>query len=256
MLNKLRSAARNLSGNFGVILGQYRAIRTVFTICVVVYIIQSVAWYISFASIFPGLTVPLAPILDRIFGLYWPLAKSGAFWQPVTYAFLHGGFWHLVLNLFSLVFLGYAVEAILGTKRFWQLYLGSAIIGGIGWFAFDLVEPYFWQAIASLGDAGLQLAQRWGEKQSYMPNVCVGASAGVFGLMGAFAALCPNQRLTLLLFYVVPVNLQARYVAILLVVLNIVEMLASFGRVAYMAHLFGCLAGYLYAKYLQRMCNY
>ena len=100
MLNKLRSAARNLSGNFGVILGQYRAIRTVFTICVVVYIIQSVAWYISFASIFPGLTVPLAPILDRIFGLYWPLAKSGAFWQPVTYAFLHGGFWHLVLNLF------------------------------------------------------------------------------------------------------------------------------------------------------------
>lgn len=249
MLNDFRSAARNLTGNFGEILRRYPAIRTISAICVVVFIIQSIAWYIPFAAILPtNIPIPLAAIFDRIFGLYWPMVKSGAFWQPVTYAFLHGGIWHLILNLFSLIFLGYAVEAILGTKRFWQLYLGSAIIGGLGWLAFDFVEPYFWQFIAGLGEGGLQLAQRWGENQSHLANVCVGASAGVFGLMGAFAALCPQQRLTLLLFYVVPVNLQARHVALLLVVLNIVEMLASFSRVAYVAHLFGCLAGYLYVK--------
>lgn len=249
MAGRFSSFLRFLLGNFGVILGTYPGVRAITVACVAAYLVQSVAWNIE---VFDG--IALGAILDRAFGMFWPFARQGAIWQPVTHAFLHGSLWHLVLNLFSLIFFGYAVERILGTRRFWLVFLASAAIGGIGWMAFDCVEPRLWYAVSRLGGAGLRLAQRWGEAQSpgLGNNVCVGASGGVFGLIGAFAALCPRERLTVLLFYVVPVTLQTRHLALLLVAVNVVEMVGSMGHVAYMAHLLGGLAGYVYAKALIR----
>lgn len=240
MFSKIGNFLRAVSGNFGVILRNYPGVRAITLICVAVFVVQCVSARIMFFDI------PVGALFDRLFGMFWPFAKCGAFWQPVTYAFLHGSLWHLLLNLFTLVFLGYAVEQIMGTPRFWGVFLVSSAVGGIGWMVFDYFEPHVWYAVSNLGPVGLKLAQRWGEMQSAGQgfNLCVGASGGVFGLMGAFAALCPRQRLTLLLLYVVPVHLQARHVAVLLVLLNLVEMVSSFGHVAYVAHLLGGVVGY------------
>ena len=45
---------------------------------------------------------------------------------------------------------------------------------------------------------------------SHFGAAVVGASAGAFGLVAAFAALYPEQQLTLLLFFVLPVTLSAK----------------------------------------------
>lgn len=242
-----------LPGTFGMVLANFPAVRAIAVACTAVYLVQ---WLASFATVrFGGGSVRLGPLLSAIFGIYWPFFSQGCFWQPFTYAFLHGSLWHLLLNLFSLIFLGYAVENLLGTKRFWLIFMLSAVVGGIGWMLFDIVEPYLWYAIAQCGRLGLALAQRWGESQGAytLYNVCVGASGGVFGVMGAFVALRPHERISLLLFYVVPVTMQARQMAMLLVALNLFEMVTSMGHVAYTAHLLGGLAGYMLAKrYIHR----
>ena len=49
----------------------------------------------------------------------------------ISYQFLHGDFYHLLGNLFFLIFCGFAVEAALGAWLFLGLYLASGITGGL-----------------------------------------------------------------------------------------------------------------------------
>ncbi len=141
-------------------------------------------------------------------------------WQLVTYMFLHGGVWHLALNLLGLFFFGPETERTLGTRRFAALYLLSGILGGLGWL------------LLSGRGAG----------------ACLGASGAIFGVLGAFAALFPDRSITLLVFFVLPVTLRARTLAIGLGLFTLLAMLALPGQIAYAAHLAGGLAGYAYAR--------
>ncbi|MBR0056553.1 MAG: rhomboid family intramembrane serine protease, partial [Kiritimatiellae bacterium] len=243
---------RGIPGSLGVILSNFPAVRAITCLCVAAFLVQCAASLFVVRS--GGAAVPLDCVLSAYLGLNWPLFSHGCVWQPVTYAFLHGSLLHIFLNLFTLIFFGYSVEELLGSRRFWLIFLVSAAIGGIGWMAFDIVEPRFWQTLARTGPLGLRLAQRWGEAQgAWLPyNVCVGASGGVFGLVGAFAALCPRRRISLLLFYVIPVTLEARQMALLLAAFNLFELVTSLGHVAYVAHLLGGLAGYLLARHYAR----
>ncbi|HJP37335.1 MAG TPA: rhomboid family intramembrane serine protease, partial [Gammaproteobacteria bacterium] len=45
----------------------------------------------------------------------WPLPHT-QIWQPVTYAFLHGGMWHLIFNMFGLWMFGRVVERQWGAR--------------------------------------------------------------------------------------------------------------------------------------------
>lgn len=256
MFRRFAEFFKAIPGNFGMILSNFPAIRAITVACVAVYILQ---WLASFVVVrVGGGSWNLAAMLSAVFGLHWPLFSHGCIWQPLTYAFLHGSLWHLVLNLFSLVFLGYAVENLLGTRRFWLVFLASSVAGGIGWMLFDIVEPHLWYWVAQTGDLGLALAQRWGESNYGVVafNVCVGASGGVFGILGAFTALRPRERISLLLFYVIPVSMEARQMALLLAALNIFEMVTSMGNIAYAAHLLGGLVGYLMARRIVRSRSY
>lgn len=255
MFGRFANFFRGLPGTLGLVLSNYAGVRALSCICVAVFAIQSLSSFVLVRI--GGAVVRLDAILSTVFGIFWPHFSHGCLWQPVTYAFLHGSLWHLLLNLFTLIFLGYSVERLLGTRRFWGIFLVSSAIGGIGWMLFDMVEPYLWYWIAESGRLGMALAQRWGESQGILRyNVCVGASGGVFGLMGAFVALCPRQRISMLLFYVFPVTMEARQMAVLLVAFNVVEMVSSMGHVAYVAHLFGGLTGYLIARRIVRRRGY
>ena len=159
---------------------------------------------------------------------------------------------HIAVNLFSLLFFGASVERLVGTRRFWGLFLISGILGGLGWVACDYFEPSFWMWVQTLPyDLCRRLAQRWGESQiaGMRFNVCVGASGSVCGLIGAFAALFPEARLTILLLYVIPVRMKARTFAVLLAVFSLAAVVLSTGHIAHAAHLAGGIAGYLWAKW-------
>jgi len=60
----------------------------------------------------------------------WPLHSDIAHgglpfepWQLISYAFLHGGFWHLFANMFALYMFGPDIERLLGPGRFRWYYL-------------------------------------------------------------------------------------------------------------------------------------
>ena len=91
--------------------------------------------------------------------LYGPLVLQGQWWRIVTGGFMHGGIFHIALNMFALYQLGMFVEAALGAPRMLAIYAISLVGGG-------LAVVYF------------------------SPNdVTVGASGAIFGLFGALLAI-------------------------------------------------------------------
>jgi Rhomboid family len=78
----------------------------------------------------------------------------------------------------------------------------------------------------------------------------VGASAGVFGLVAAYATLYPDRQLTLLLFFVLPVTLRAHYLLVISVLLAVFGIVFPDGRVAHAAHLGGMVMGVFYIRHM------
>ena len=156
--------------------------------------------------------------------LYPPMLFGyGAVWQLVTYALLHGGLWHLLVNLLGLWMFGGDVERVLGSRGLLQLFAVSVVGGGLAHAVVGLIvrDPVF----------------------------VVGASAGVLGLLTAFAIFFPDRQVYI--FGIVPVR--ARWFAIgfgAISLLGALEAGAAAGgggsQVAHLAHLGGIVAAWLY----------
>jgi rhomboid protease GluP len=89
---------------------------------------------------------------------------QGQWWRLITAGFLHGGLLHILMNSWVLFDLGVAVEASYGTSRYLVIYFISTITGYLA---------SCWWAPAALS---------------------IGASAGIFGLIGAMIALGIRDR--------------------------------------------------------------
>jgi len=158
--------------------------------------------------------------------------KHGYVWQLLSFQFLHSGLIHLLLNSWGLYVFGRPVEEALGKSRFVQLYLGSGIFGGL----LHAGCSYF-------------LPQHFGGLMDGARVPVVGASAGLYGLIAAYAGLFPHQRLTLLLFFVLPITLTARALLIASVALAVSGLLLATDNVAHGAHLGGMLAGFILIRW-------
>ena len=156
----------------------------------------------------------LSVILGLVPALFW----SGALWQPTTYLFLHGGVFHLLLNMLVLWMFGTALEAAWGGRRFLIFYF----ICGIG--------------------AGLLNAVV--TPSSEIP--IIGASGAIYGLLMAFGILFPEQLIYI--WGIFPVR--ARYFVI---GIGLIEFLTAMSTtrsgIAHVAHLGGMLFGLLYLKW-------
>jgi membrane associated rhomboid family serine protease len=139
-------------------------------------------------------------------------------WTIGTYMFVHGSFWQLALNMYALWLFGSRVEWKWGTPEFVRFYL---FCGLGGWFAHLAFVP---------GD-----------------SLLIGASAAVFGVMLAYASLWPDEQL--FLFGVIPTTV--RWLVILTGVLILTEGISAAGAqggIAYLAHVGGLAAGWLYLR--------
>ncbi|MFC1467605.1 rhomboid family intramembrane serine protease [Verrucomicrobiota bacterium] len=161
------------------------------------------------------------PIVLQLGALHSNWLSGFQVWRLVSYMFLHGGIFHLLMNMYGLFLFGPPLEKVLGKRQFLTLYFLSGILGGIGW---------------SL------LAGRYA--------VCVGASGAVFGLLGSYALLFPNDRLQLLF---PPIVLKAWQFVLGFGLIELFHVLnQSGGRVANSAHLCGGIAGAIYTLVLIR----
>lgn len=126
-----------------------------------------------------------------------------------SYGFLHGGFWHVLVNMITLASLGGPVIERVGSLRFAVIYALS-VLGGAAGFAMlsSAVQPM------------------------------VGASGALFGLVGALTSWDLIDRRA------AHANLAPTLKVVgLLVLLNLVMYWAMAGRLAWEAHLGGFLAG-------------
>ena len=156
------------------------------------------------------------------------------YWTLLTYAWAHAVamfgdsnlFWlHIVSNMIPLICLGPALEEILGHWRYLGLYVGGAIVSALVWLAFT---SYF-----STGDDADQ--------------GIIGASGAVFAIIAGIGTAAPGARVTVLLFYVLPLRMSMRVLAL---VACGVEAASIFIRwmpeIAHSAHLGGAAFGFLY----------
>lgn len=148
--------------------------------------------------------------------------SQGYLWQFLSYMFLHGGVFHLLVNMLTLYFAGREVESLVGPLHFLGIYFLGGIIGAMA-------------QLLMVADGGALL----------------GASAGVFAVLIAFTTIFPEIEITCLIFFVIPVKLKARKLAWIVVGSTLLFIATgALQEVGHFAHLGGCLVGWIYAKRL------
>ena len=79
--------------------------------------------------------------LNDIFGLHFFLASDFQIYQLFTYMFIHGGFEHILFNMFALWMFGRVLESVWGSRRFLVYYF----VTGLGAVALHMlvnhIEP-------------------------------------------------------------------------------------------------------------------
>lgn len=166
---------------------------------------------------------PQIPIHDY-FALSLQGLKSGFIWQLLTFQFMHAGMLHLLLNCWAIYVFGREIEQTLGRRSFLVLYLTSGIAGGLLQIFGQLLLP------------------------SHFGGAVVGASAGAFGLVAAFAMLFPERSLTMLVFFILPVTIQSKYLLLISAGIALFGIAFPGDHVAHAAHLGGMLMGMFYVK--------
>jgi membrane associated rhomboid family serine protease len=193
-------------------------------------------------------------------------------YQIATYFFMHGGFFHIFMNMFILITFGSFLERLWGAKRYFMLYVASALgayllYSGVGFFQLIEIKK-------AIGDqhiiAGINgLLKEYGRTDEALAQInhfmynkqvsgiqiqaiqayldkslsgMVGASGAIFGIMAAFAILFPNTELMLLF---PPIPIKAKY---LIGGYFAFEVYNSFqntvgDNIAHLAHVGGAIVG-------------
>jgi membrane associated rhomboid family serine protease len=199
------------------------------------------------------------------FAFWFPRNEHFAWWQVVTYMFMHGSIGHIFFNMFGLISFGVHLERQWGSRKFLVFYflcgIGAGVIsGGVNWVEFQTIHERLVQAGFSapdleamletghyrgtLGDPAMKAAMvdLYGLYHGHM----VGASGAIYGILVAFGLLYPNAKLALLFL---PVPIAAKFFIPVLLALDLFSGVTGFslfgGGIAHFAHLGGALIGFL-----------
>jgi membrane associated rhomboid family serine protease len=157
----------------------------------------------------------------------------GSYWSLLTHQFLHGGWLHIVANMWTLWIFGDNVEDRMGPLRFIIFYLVCGVLAALTQV---LVTP-----------------------DATIPSV--GASGAIAGVLGAYLLFFPTARLIVLipiLFFPFFFELPAVIFLVLWFLIQLFSgtaMLASpqqVGGIAFWAHIGGFIAGMLLCRFFVR----
>jgi len=179
----------------------------------------------------------LAKDLEAFFGQYALIGAKIDFLVPsslfpfISFQFLHGGFIHLLSNMWFLKIFGDNVEDKMGRIKFLLFYLFCGVISGFTQYIFSI--------------------------NSEIPMI--GASGAVAGVLGAYFVFFPHHVIETLIpgpFFWHRVNLPASIMLLYWFIIQLVSGVtslptASLGGVAFFAHAGGFIAGWLIAKKLK-----
>ena len=186
--------------------------------------------------------------LTRLLGLHFFLASEFHIYQFITYMFLHGGFTHILFNMFALWMFGSVIERVWGSKKFLFYYICCGVGAG---FTQELVQyiTYSMEDIAAyqyVNAGGVQMST-----DAYINLwTTIGASGAVYGILLAFGMIFPNERLFIIPF---PFPIKAKWLILGYIAIELFSAMSGPGDgVAHMAHLGGMLFGFLLIRYWQK----
>lgn len=152
-----------------------------------------------------------------LFGLVPKLVWSNfMIWQPFTYLFLHGGIWHVLINMFVLWMFGSELERVWGKNRFYKFYFTTGIGSGIVSMIFGL--------------------------NSMIP--IVGASGAVYGILLAYGFTYPNR--TIYLYGIVPIK--SRWFVLGIGLIAFFSSFNNISQISHITHISGMIIGYIALK--------
>jgi membrane associated rhomboid family serine protease len=154
---------------------------------------------------------------------------QGRVWTIFTHLFVHGSVMHLVGNCFMIFFTGKAVQSLIGSRHFLHIYFFSGLVG-----------------------AATELLAGWLMHKEFP---IIGASGAAMGTLLALAVMLPQEMITAMLYFVIPVRLRLWTLAMVLVGLSAVcAVLQATGiwdlQIANFDHLGGALAGWWFVRLL------
>lgn len=197
-----------------------RAIKTLIIACVVVFLGQTLV------GMFGG------PVADQKVINYLGLMPAavthfGFVWQLFTYLFLHGGIWHILINMLFLWMFGKDLELAWGARKFYTYYFVCGVGAGVvEVIVKTILDPH-------------------GVGTSTIPTI--GASGAIYGVLLAAAIVFPDQQVWIIPF---PVTLPMK---IYVMIMGGLEFYASLrsgvgDNVSHICHLGGMLVGFLYLR--------
>jgi membrane associated rhomboid family serine protease len=138
-------------------------------------------------------------------------------WQLVSYLFLHGNFFHILINMFVLWMFGCELERYWGSREFLFYYFVTGIGAGI----FSVIFDY----------------------NSTIP--IIGASGAIYGILTAFGIIFPNRLIYV--YFLIPIR--AKYFVMIFGVITLLSAIsASSSGIAHFAHLGGMVIGFIYLR--------
>tara|TARA_B110000971_G_scaffold109547_1_gene112208 strand:+ start:3643 stop:4449 length:807 start_codon:yes stop_codon:yes gene_type:complete len=219
-----------------------------------------------------------------LLALYYPLSDYFMPWQVFTHMFMHGGFQHLLFNMFALFMFGTAVERVFGQRKFLIFYISSglgavALTFGVYYiqiypliseletlgFSFDFIKEVIKSNFLSdnvfqeeelksvLSNYGYSMKLNADSFRMLFDLIVssngsmVGASGAIMGVLVAFGMLNPNAELMMIFL---PIPIKAKYFIPGIIALDLISAFTgvsifSPSNTAYIAHIGGAITGFL-----------
>ena len=202
--------------------------------------------------------------LTKMFALHQFQSPDFRPHQLITHMFMHGGFTHLLFNMFALWMFGKTLENMWGGKRFLTYYMitgiGAALIY-VGYIQFQIANisaelnpDLINQVINATNNTRISAEPSQFLSMQKLYNLInipmLGASGAVYGLLLAFGMLFPNSLIYL--YFAIPVKTKYFVGGI-----GILALISGIGNnpgdnVAHFAHLGGMIFGIILLKYWKK----
>lgn len=214
-------------------------------------------------------TLVIGELAYKLFALYYFENPSFQYWQPLTHMFMHGGFMHILFNMYALWAFGSPLEMRWGRNKFLFFYFSA----GFGAAIIHTLVNYYQvhTGMEALMAAGLNKAQimdilTTGKYDTRILNIvsqetiqatynsfntpAVGASGAIYGVLVAFGMMFPNIELMLIFL---PIPIKAKYFIPGIILIDLFfGLTGSPTGIAHWAHLGGALFGFVMAYYWKK----
>jgi len=210
--------------------------------------------------------------LSNWLALYFPKNEHFGLWQFVSHMFMHGGFTHILFNMYALWAFGTPLEQMWGRNKFIFFYFSAGIGAGliytaVNYFQFNNIFNEMINAgltsteiqnLLETGRYNTDILNQISEKRltdlyQIYNTPAVGASGAIYGVLVAFGMSFPNAKLALIFL---PVPIAAKYFIPVLIALDLFSGLTGFslfgGGIAHFAHVGGAIIGFIMMKYWEK----